>query len=117
MSLKSYIYTDEPPKLDELIVFKYTDKGENKKVRVISEARHKWKDIAGRICHDPNEMAVVQQACLADQNECLMKLFIDNFINKKPQNYSQDWNGVIELLEDVELETLAEKVKYALRCT
>ena len=114
--MKSYIYTDEPPKLDELLVLKYTDKGTNKKVRVISEARHKWKDIAGRICRDPNEIAVVQQACLADQNDCLMKLFIDHFINKKPQNYSQSWSGIIELLGDVELEILAEKVKCALKC-
>ena len=40
-------------------------------------------------------------------------MFIENFINKKPQRYSQDWKGLIELLDDVRLETLAKKVKDA----
>ena len=106
---------DELPDLDELIVLKYTDEGENKKIRIISKAAHKWKDIANLICDDANKVAVVQEAC-RDPNECLKKVFIDNFINKKPRKYSQDWNGILELLDDVELETLAEKVKYALKC-
>jgi hypothetical protein len=98
------------------MVLKYTDKGELKKVRIINEAAHKWKDIASLICGEANKSTVVQQACLPDPNECLRQIFIDNFINKKPRKYSQDWNGVIELLDDVDLESLAEKVKYALRC-
>jgi hypothetical protein len=112
------LYTDELPNLQELMVLKYTDKGEKEKVRIISEAAHKWKDIASLICGAPNKIAVVQQACDhdTDPNERLRQVFIDNFISKKPQDYSQDWNGIIELLDDVELETLAEKVKYALRC-
>ena len=51
-----------------------------------------------------------------DSNESLKRTFIDYFINKKPQRYTQNWNGLIELLEDVDLETLAEKVKHALLC-
>jgi hypothetical protein len=39
---------------------------------------------------------------------------IDYFVNKKPQGYTQDWNGLIELLDGVDLETLAKKVKHAL---
>ena len=94
-------------------------KGEKKRVRIISEAGHKWKDIASLICDDANKVAVMQQACPADPNECLRQIFIDNFINKKPRKYSQDWNGIIELLDDVDLEALAKKVRYALtqRCT
>ena len=39
---------------------------------------------------------------------------IEDFINKKPAEYSNDWNGLIELLDNVDLEALAGKVKYAL---
>jgi hypothetical protein len=49
-----------------------------------------------------------------DPNEYLRQTFIDHFIIKKPQGYTQDWNGLIELLDDVGLETLAENVKGAL---
>ena len=75
-----------------------------------------WKDIATLICNDSNITTVLEQKCHGDPKECLKQTFTNNFINKKPQNYSQDWNGLIELLDDVDLETLAEDVKHALSC-
>ena len=108
---------DQLPSLDDLIVLKYTDEGEKKKIRIISEASHKWKVIASLICDAANKTTVVQESCLNDPDECLRKVVFEKFISKKPKKYSQDWNGVIELLDDVHLETLAEKVKYVLSCT
>jgi hypothetical protein len=108
------LYTDEPPTLDELLILKYTDKGKKHKIRIISEASHKWTNIANLICGDVNVTNVMREKCQGDPNECLKQVFIDYFLNKKPQGYTQDWNGLIELLDDVELETLAENVKYAL---
>ena len=75
-----------------------------------------WKDIATLICNDLNKISVLEQKCHSDLKDCLKQTFIDNFINKRPKNYSQDWRGLIELLEDVGLETLAEDVKHALSC-
>ena len=40
-------------------------------------------------------------------DKCLFRISLVN---------SQDWNGLIELLDDAELETLAENVKHALSC-
>ena len=100
--------------LDELLILKYTDEGKRHKLRIIDEASHKWKDIANLICGDVNVTIKLEDKCRGDPNECLKRTFIDYFINKKPQGYTQDWNGLIELLDDVDLETLAEKVKYAL---
>ena len=110
------MYTDKLPTLDELVILKYTDKGKKKKVRIISDASHKWKDIASVICGDTNKISVLEQK-YSDPNECLRQTFIDHFLNKKPQRYSQDWSGLIELLDDVDLETLAENVKEAVSCT
>ena len=106
--------TDKLPALDELLILKYTDKGERKKLRIINEARHKWRDITHLICGDANITSVLEQTYHSDPSECLKQTFINNFISKKPQKYSQDWNGLIEILDDVSLETLAENVKQAL---
>ena len=108
------MYIDELLTLDELLILKYTDEGKRRKVRVISEASHKWKDIANLICGDVNVTITLDDKCRGDPNKCLKRTFIDYFINKKPHRYTQNWNGLIELLDNVNLETLAEKVKHAL---
>ena len=105
--------TDELPRLDELSVLKYMDKGKRQKIRIVSEASHKWKTIASLICDDANKTTVLEQKYSNDPEECLRQILIENFINKKPKKYTQDWNGLIELLDDVDLETLAKKVKDA----
>ena len=104
------------PTLDELMILKYTDKGEKKKLRIISKASHKWKDIASLICDDANKTSILEQKYQNDPNECLRQVFIHNFINKKPHNYTQDWSGLIELLDDIDLETVAKEVEHALSC-
>ena len=110
-----HLCTDELPTLDELLILKYTDKkGKRERVRIVSEASHKWKTIAGLICEGANRIKVLEQKCSNDPEECLRQALIENFINKKPKKYTQDWNGLIELLEDVDLETLAGRVKNAL---
>jgi hypothetical protein len=99
------------------MILKYTDKGKKHKLRIINEASHKWKDMASIICGDVNVTTKLEDKHRGDPNECLRQTFIGYFISKKPQGYTQDWNGLIELLDDVGLETLAENVKHALLCT
>jgi hypothetical protein len=112
------VNTDQLPTLKELIILKYKDKGEKKKIQIIKDASHKWKDITCLICGDStNTTDILEQKCHSDPNECLKQSFIDNFISKKPQDYSQNWSGLVELLDDVGLETLADEVKHALSCT
>jgi hypothetical protein len=98
----AFVYTGEAPTIEELVLLKYTLKGKKEKLRNINEASHKWKDIASLICGG------------GDPNECLRQTFVGYFIGKKPHRYTQDWNGLIELLEDVDLETLSENIKRAL---
>ena len=107
------LYTDELPTLKELIILKYTEKGERKKLSILNEAYNGWKDIAGLICDDPNKMSILEQDLRGNPKDCLLLVLIEDFIDKKPQTYSQDWSGLIELLDDVGLKTLAENVKHA----
>ena len=73
---------------------------------IISAASHKWKDIAVLIYDDANKQ-------LSWKNSIRMKqMSASNKYCLIPQN----WNGLIELLNDVELaiEALANKIKLAL---
>ena len=111
------MYVDEIPTLDELLILKYTDKGEKKKLRIIREAKHEWRNIANLICDDIHITTVLERQHHGDAEECLKQIFIENFISKRPQRHTQNWNGLIELLDDVGLETLAKNIKHALKCT
>ena len=97
------------------MILKYTTKGEKKKIRIIKEACHVWRDIASLISDDTHQISVLEEQHQSDPKECLRQVFIHNFIDKKPHKYSQDWNGLIELLDDVGLETIAKEVENALK--
>ena len=105
---------DELPTLDKLQILKYTMNGRRNKLQIINYVCHKWKDIACLICDDANILSVLEQRYHGDPTECLQQVFIDYFINRKPLNYSQDWNGLIELLKDIGFVVVAEEVRCAL---
>ena len=89
--------------LSELVVLKRS----GSKVRIIDSAKHKWKDITSLICGDANKISTLH----GDPSDCLRQVLIECFIESKPTEYSQDWNGLIEVLDDVGLESLAKDIK------
>ena len=91
--------------LSELVVLKRS----GSKVRIVDSAKHKWKDITSLICGDTNKISTLEEQC-SDPSDCLRKVLIECFIENKPKGYSQDWNGLIEVLDDVGLQSLAEEV-------
>ena len=102
------------PTLHELTILKYTtSKGEKRRLSIINEACHKWKDIISLICDDSNRVGVLEDEYRGKPHDCLRQALTDDFIGKKPQRYSHDWNGLIEVLEDVGLESVAKKAKDA----
>ena len=102
------------PTLRDLTRLKYREDGEDKKIHIITEACHKWKDIASLISDDPSKPYILEQQHPNSPEDCLQQILIDDFINQKPMEYSHDWRGLIELLDDIDLKTLAEKIKRAL---
>ena len=112
----AYKFADAVPTLDELMILKYTDEGMKKKIRIISQASHQWKDIASLICSDTNKTSTLEKQYQNDPNECLRQVLIHNFINKKPLKYSQSWSGLVELLDDIDLETVSKELEHALSC-
>ena len=111
----THALTDKIPTLNELMIFKYyMDEGVVKKLRIIRTASPKWKVIASLICDEAHAISVLEQKCQNDPQECLRQIFIEYFIDRKPLDYSHDWKGLIELLDDAGLEGLAKEVEYAL---
>lgn len=80
---------------------------------IIMKASHAWKKIADLICSDPNRTSAVQQQ-YTNPDDCLRQILLENFINNEPEDYRQDWSGLIELLGDAVGEVLAEEVEYAI---
>ena len=102
------------PTVSDLTVLKYTDEKEGiMRVEIIQDASHKWKDIAALILDGANRIDLLENR-YHNAIDCLRQTFIEGFIDNKPKRFSQDWNGLIELLNDVKLGTLAEKVHKAL---
>lgn len=102
--------------LPQLTVLKYKDKEQcSKKVHILENAKHKWKEIASLICSTPNRISTLEKKHNNDAGDCCREVFIECFINGKPEGaYSPDWNGLIELLNDVDLKTLAEETRSAI---
>ena len=114
---KIYVSIDKLPTLANLVHLKYKeDDGMVKRLRIITEASHKWKNIASLIS-DSITISAVELQYRSDPEDCLRRILYDYFIEQKPEDYSQDWRGLIELLEDADLTALAERVKHALLCT
>ena len=99
--------------IGDMQLLKYRGKdGKVQRLNVISRASHKWKRIADRISNNPSKTESLSLQCNHNPSECLRQLFKDCFISNKPANeYSQDWEGIVELLKDVEEEQLAVEVK------
>ena len=114
--MHAYKFADTVPTLDELMILKYTDKSAKRKIRIIGQASHQWKDIASLICSDTNKTSTLEKQYQNDPNECLRQVLIHSFINKKPLKYSQTWSGLIELLDDIHLETVSKELEHALSC-
>ena len=92
--------------LSQLVVLKQS----GSKLRIIDSAKHKWKEITSLICSDANKISILEKQ-YNSLDDCLRQVLIECFIENKPQNYSQDWSGLIEVLDDVGLQALAKDVE------
>ena len=101
------------PTLGDLEILRYTADREEKTIHIIRTAACKWKEIAAVILDDPSKMNEIDQSNNKIPADCLRQTFVDGFIRNKPKKYSHDWQGLIQLLKDVDLEVLADEIKQA----
>lgn len=87
--------------------------GKKQKLNIISRASPKWRDIAANISTRPEVAAQASQKYRDDPIECLRHVLNECFIKNTPNNYSRDWYGIIEMLDDIDEEQLSEEVRDA----
>jgi hypothetical protein len=104
---------NEIPTPSDLEVLKYMKGDKMTRLRIISRASHKWRDVAALVSQDTNKADNLEQK-YTNPGHCLRQIFREDFINKKPAKYSQNWEGLIEVLYDVEEDNLAEEVKHVI---
>ena len=83
-------------------------------MNILEDASYKWKGIAKLLApKDANLVTKLSERHQLKHEECLHEVFVEHFINNKPDNYTNDWAGLIELLDDVRLSDLSAKVREA----
>ena len=101
------------PSLDKLSLLKHTrSDGKVQRLRIITEVCPKWKEMG-------DLMGV--SACLLDaieenrRGECCRDVFCDWLEQEGGGNYPVTWQGLCELLEDLEFSALAKQVQQLLQ--
>jgi hypothetical protein len=100
--------------IGDLQLLKLNDKsGKTMKISIFDRVCHKWKTIATLLSEKSNTIEVLDLQYRNDPSQCVRRVFQDCFISNKPAfgRYSQDWDGIIELLKNIEEETLSEEVR------
>ena len=99
------------PNMTNLTIFKWKNKdGEVKKFRLKSRVVHKWRDI-GDIVTSYEQLEVWDKD--KDSNGCCSAV-LNHWLNHPPSQYPATWEGLIELLDDIELSNVAIELKVAL---
>ena len=93
------------------------ENGVEKKLRIYSEIAHKWKQIARLIGLKPGQISAIEQ----DHREtasCVAAVFQRwfEYAGQLPnaRDYPKSWQGLISLLDDVQLDEVVKVLKKAL---
>lgn len=102
--------------MNQLTSFKYTKDSREVTIDIVQKAAHKWTNIADRVADDHNVVDNLREEFRGKSEQSLRKVLIDHFIDNKPVGgYSQDWSGLVSLLNDVKLGSLASEIEEAIK--
>ena len=90
--------------------WKNTD-GVVKKFRLKSRIIHKWRDIGNLVAS--YEQLEVWAKDLKDSNSCCDAV-LNHWLTHPPSQYPATWEGLLELLDDIEVSSVATELKTAL---
>ena len=97
-----------------VIVIKWKDdQGKTQRYRLIDKIRQKWQDI-GKLVRIPlDELNSLSDKHKKDAAECC-RAVLDTWMEAPPPGYPVTWEGLIELLEDVDLGEVVTELKTVL---
>ncbi len=89
--------------------------GQSKEIRIIEESSHKWRNM-GHLLGIPSAKLTSYETARLNRNEaCCEDVLLYWLCGRGSQEYSVTWDGFHELLEDIDLVALAEKLSQALQ--
>ena len=102
----------------QLTLLERTKNGKKETINVISRAAHAWTRVADLITDDLHVVDNLRDLHRGKNEEAFKQLLRDYFIGDRPASfggYTQDWNGLVKLLNDARLGTLASDVEEAVK--
>ena len=89
-----------------------------RELRIYKKVAHKWKQIATQLGLEPGEIETISIDYHGKCYECITNVLRQWFENAgnlpNASRYPKSWQGLVNLLEDVELGEIAEELKQAL---
>lgn len=102
------------PKIGDFNLIKYKgEDGSKKKVNIIASASGRWREVAQRLFDDTNYVATLNERNRGDPTQCIREVFTDFLTRRLANDYTRDWNGIIELFDDLDMDALSEQIKEA----
>ncbi len=97
--------------MSNLVLLKWTDSDHKKhRIQIISELSPKWSDISDLLEFSTARIQQIRQDNSGVQDRCkeVMRLWLDS--EEGAYRYHTTWEGLIELLEDIEFSSLASDI-------
>ncbi len=98
--------------MSNLVVLKWTDSNNKKqRIQIISELSPKWIDISDLLgfCPALTQQIELNYSRVQNHSKEVIRLWLSS--EEGAYRYSTTWEGLIELLEDIELPSLASEIQ------
>ncbi len=98
--------------MKNLILLKWMDaEGKKQKLRIIDEVSPKWRDASSLLGLTPAHTQRIEMNYSRVEDRCqeVFHVWLSN--EEEATSYPSTWEGLIELLEDMELSALAKEIQ------
>ncbi len=89
--------------------------GQSKEIRIIEESSHKWRTMGNLLGISTAKLTSYRTAHLNMNEACCEEVLLYWLGRRGSQEYPVTWDGFHELLEDIDLVALSEKLSQALQ--
>ena len=114
--LLSSLHAVSCPTLSNLTLIKWTDEqGEKQRIRIIEETSMKWRIIGDILNISQSKLSGYKEQYHHDNELCCREVLRFWLDGKESPQYPVTWDGLYELLDDVALGALAEKLSTTLK--
>ena len=104
------------PSLDKLSLLKHTrSDGQVQRLCIITEVCPKWKDMGDLMGVSACRLDAIEENRRGKVKECCRDVFRGWLKQEGGGNYPVTWQGLCELLEDLELSAVAKRVQQLLQ--